>query len=71
MILISNKINPALFSGGKLVMVLKLLLSISVMSQLHYMVNIVIEVSNTLNIRVFLVKDKVVTEDDFERAMEV
>jgi len=51
-------------------MVLKLLLSISVMSQLHYMINIVIEVSNTLNIRVFRVKDKVVAEDDFERAIE-
>ena len=59
-----------------MVLAIKVLLGISLLCQLHFTLNIVLEVSTALNIRIFKVKEKVMepevpATDDFERAMEV
>jgi hypothetical protein len=47
-----------------LVLAIKVLLGISLLSQLHFTLNIVLEVSTALNIRIFKVKPKVLPEPE-------
>lgn len=52
------------------------MITISLIAQIHYIINIVNEVSSALNIRIFIVKDKATiplvreATDDFEAMKE-